>query len=154
MKVSALRTKQLFIMAIFIRGIKMKITTRQLVLTGLFLAIGILIPMFSHTFGISGLIFLPMHIPVLLCGLVCGWRLGGLVGFIVPLLASLLTGRPPIYPVGLAMALELATYGIVAGLLYRQKANNIFISLIGAMLVGRAVLGVSNMGLFGLHYRE
>src|SRR5690554_7579662 len=96
----------------------MKITTKQLVLTALFLAIGILLPMVFHSFGISGLVFLPMHIPVLLCGLVCGCRLGGIVGLILPSISLLLTARPPLYPLRISMALELARYGLAAGLLY------------------------------------
>ena len=42
------------------------------------------------------------------------------------------------------MAFELATYGIVTGLLYKDKKYNIFISLIVAMVVGRIVSGVAN----------
>jgi hypothetical protein len=128
----------------------MKITTKQLVLTALFLAIGILLPMVFHSFGISGLVFLPMHIPVLLCGLVCGWSLGGIVGLVLPFISLLLTARPPLYPVGISMALELASYGIVAGLLYKGEKSNIFVALIGAMLAGRLVMGIANVALLGL----
>ncbi len=58
---------------------------------------------------------LPMHIPVLLCGLICGWKYGILVGFILPLLRHTIFGMPILFPTGIAMAFELATYGFVIG---------------------------------------
>lgn len=41
---------------------------------------------------------LPMHIPVLLCGLICGWKYGLAVGAVLPLTRSLLFGIPTLYP--------------------------------------------------------
>lgn len=55
---------------------------------------------------------LPMHLPVLLCGLICGWQYGGVVGFVLPLLRYVMFGMPPIFPTGLAMAFEMAAYGM------------------------------------------
>jgi len=92
--------------------------------------------------------FLPMHIPVLLCGLVCGWRYGMITGIIVPIISSFLTGMPPLYPVGIAMALELAAYGAIIGIL--SERMNVIAALVGAMLGGRVVLGISNVILMGL----
>ncbi|HOB19992.1 MAG TPA: ECF transporter S component [Candidatus Atribacteria bacterium] len=123
-------------------------TTHQIVVAALLLALGVLLPTAFHLFDISGVMFLPMHLPVLLCGLLCGWKFGGMTGFLVPLLASLLTGKPPIYPTALAMAFELAAYGIVTGLLI--KRFNVFVSLIGAMLAGRVVMGLANYVFLGL----
>ena len=125
-----------------------KNTTLRLVLAALFSALGILLPMVLHPFGISGQVFLPMHVPVLLCGLITGSAYGALTGFIVPLLSGALTGMPSIWPVGVSMALELAAYGFFAGLLH--KRFNVFISLIGAMLAGRIVMGIVNAIIFGL----
>lgn len=117
--------------------------TKQLILSGVFVAIGTLLPTVFHLFGISGIVFLPMHIPVLLCGLVCGWKLGGLCGLIVPLLCSAFTGTPPLFHVGIAMMFELCAYGIIGGLLVRK--TNVYVSLIGAMIGGRIVNGVANV---------
>ncbi|MGL6174778.1 MAG: ECF transporter S component, partial [Cellulosilyticaceae bacterium] len=125
-----------------------KQTTVGLILAALFTALGVLFPMVFHAFGMGGPIFLPMHIPVLLCGLICGWRYGGLVGLIVPFLSSILTGMPPIYPVAVYMAIELITYGIVSGVLI--KKYNTLVALIGAMLVGRMVLGIGQFVILGL----
>lgn len=122
--------------------------TRQIVLAALFLALGLIVPYIFHTTGIPGQIFLPMHIPVLLCGCILGKRNGFIVGFITPLLNSLLTGLPPFYPTGLAMALELAAYGFVSGYMYKDRKANILLSLVIAMFAGRMVLGMANYILF------
>lgn len=126
----------------------MKISVRKLVFAALCTAIGLLLPTVFHTFGISGTIFLPMHIPVLLCGFICGWQYGVLCGIVVPLLCSVLTGRPPLFPVGVAMIFELATYGMLTGLL-KDKCS-IYIALIGAMLGGRIINGSANVILMGM----
>ncbi len=116
----------------------MKFSVKNLVLAGLFTALGILMPTLFHMMGLNaGQVFLPMHFPVLLCGLVCGWRYGGTCGFIVPLLCSLLTGAPPLFPIALGMAFELCAYGLIAGIM-REKFN-VYVSLITAMIGGRLV---------------
>ena len=46
------------------------------------------------------------------------------------------------------MCFELATYGLVSGLLYRalpKRIGNLYVSLLGAMLTGRIVWGVVMM---------
>lgn len=45
--------------------------TKNLVLTAFCIALCIVLPMAFHAIG-AGATFLPMHIPVLLCGLLCG----------------------------------------------------------------------------------
>ena len=91
-----------------------------------------------------------MHIPVLLCGLLCGWPFGAACGLIGPLLSSLLTGMPPAFPTLPAMMLELCAYGVLTGLFYRKLRRNLYLSLIGAMLGGRAVSGIANAVLLGI----
>lgn len=101
-----------------------------------------------------GSMLLPMHIPVLLCGLVCGWQYGAVVGFVAPLLRSVLFGMPPMYPVAIAMAFELLTYGLVIGLVYRRLAQKgvagVYAALVTAMVAGRLVWGVAEVVLLGL----
>ena len=96
---------------------------------------------------------LPMHIPVLLCGLICGWQYGGVVGFFLPLLRYALFAMPPM-PVGLAMTVELAAYGVVAGALYqRSKWKCLFAlyrALILAMIAGRLVWAAARVVMVGL----
>lgn len=108
---------------------------------------GLLLPQVFHVFG-AGTVFLPMHIPVLLCGFICGGPYGLLCGLITPFLSSVFTGMPPMFPTGISMMLELATYGFLTGFLY-EKAEKTYVSLIGAMLGGRVVSGVSKAVLMG-----
>ncbi len=109
--------------------------TKNLVLTAFCIALCIVLPMAFHAIG-AGATFLPMHIPVLLCGLLCGWPFGAACGLIGPLLSSLLTGMPPAFPTLPAMMLELCAYGVLTGLFYRKLRGNLYLSLIGAMLGG------------------
>lgn len=122
----------------------MNYKTKDLILASFFLALGLIIPYFFHIFGMSGIIFLPMHIPVLLCGFVLGPRYGLMVGLITPLLSSILTGAPPVYPIAIAMSFELATYGFTSGYLYKHKRLSIVPSMVSAMLLGRGVSGIVN----------
>lgn len=122
--------------------------------TGLCMALGVIFPIFFHMLG-AGSAFLPMHLPVLLCGLLFGWEYGAACGLIVPLLSSLLTGMPPIFPTAAAMMPELCAYGVLTGLLYRRARWNIYPALLAAMLGGRAVSGLANavfMGMAGKPY--
>ncbi len=119
--------------------------TRNLTLSGLFLALGITLPFLTANLPQMGSAFLPMHLPVLLCGFVCGWPWGLAVGLISPLLRSVLVGMPPLWPVAFAMAFEMAAYGALTGILFQKLPKSwpfAYISLIGAMLGGRIVWGL------------
>ena len=73
-------------------------STKNLVLAGLFLALGLVMPFLTAQIPNLGSRLLPMHIPVLLCGFVCGWRYGLSVGFVVPVLRSMLFVCLPCFP--------------------------------------------------------
>lgn len=60
----------------------MKTTTKNLTLSAMFLAIGMVLPFFTGQIPQIGKMLLPMHIPVFLCGLICGWQYGAVVGLI------------------------------------------------------------------------
>lgn len=123
--------------------------TKNLIIAAFCLALGLVLPGAFHAIG-AGTVFLPMHIPVLLCGLLCGWQYGAAVGFVVPLLSSVLTGMPPIFPVAPAMMLELCAYGLLTGLLYHRFKQNLYVALVGAMLGGRVVSGLANALFMGM----
>lgn len=108
----------------------------------LFIGLGVLIPQAFHSIG-AGPVFLPMHIPVLLAGFLAGPVTGLYAGILTPILSHLFTGMPPVVPMLPIMVFELATYGLIAGLLYNRAGNNLFISLIGAMSAGRIMYGVA-----------
>ena len=128
--------------------------TKNLTLSAMFLALGLVLPLLTGQIPQIGNMLLPMHLPVFLCGLICGWQYGGVIGFITPLLRYVIFGMPVLYPTGLAMSQELMTYGIVAGLLYAiskwQCVVALYRCLIIAMLAGRAVWGVTEVILLGL----
>lgn len=132
----------------------MKKTTKNLTLSAMFLALGLVLPFLTGQIRQIGNMLLPMHIPVLLCGLICGWQYGAAVGLILPLLRSVLFGMPPMYPNAVAMALELATYGLVAGLAYGRSRwrclRALYRSLLLAMVAGRLVWGLAEVILLGL----
>lgn len=130
-----------------------KMSTQKLVLSGLFIALGLVLPFLTGQIPMFGSMLLPMHIPVLLCGFICGWPAGLLVGFVVPLLRSLLFAAPPMFPMAVSMAFELAAYGLMAGLLYLhlpRKPIYIYANLIVSMIVGRIVWGIVSLILFQL----
>lgn len=126
---------------------------KNLTLAAMFLALALVLPFLTGQIPQIGSMLLPMHIPVLLCGLICGWPYGAAVGLVAPLLRHVLFRMPPM-PGALSMALELATYGLVVGLLYglsRYKCIfSLYRSMIIAMLAGRAVWGVAQAAILGI----
>jgi len=129
-----------------------KLSVRKLVLSGLFIALGLVMPFLTGQIPSVGSRLLPMHIPVLLCGFVCGWPYGLIVGFIVPLFRSVLFGMPPMVPTAVAMAFELAAYGFAAGISYKllpKRHVYIYVSLIASMIFGRIVWGIASYIIYG-----
>ena len=118
--------------------------TRKLVSCALCIALGVLLPMAFHVIPNAGSIFLPMHIPVLICGLFCGWPYGLACGILTPFISSVTTGM--ILP---QMMVELAVYGLVTGLCasyipVKNEMTKLYMSLIIAMLAGRIMNGLVN----------
>jgi len=126
--------------------------TKKLVLSALFLALGLVLPFLTGQIREIGNKLLLMHIPVLICGFVCAWKYGMLVGFITPLLRCVLFSMPaPTNAIG--MAFELATYGAVSGFLYRKLNDSklrTYLSLLGAMVSGRLVWGAVSIVIYGI----
>jgi len=127
---------------------------KNLTLSAMFLAIGLVLPLLFGQIPEIGQRLLAMHIPVLLCGLICGKKFGLAVGFILPLLRFAIFGIPVIVPMGVSMAFELATYGFIIGWIYHsskwQCILTLFRSMIIAMLAGRVVWGVAMMTVMGI----
>ncbi len=118
---------------------------KKIALSGLFISLGIVLPFVTAYIPSVGNALLPMHIPVLLCGILCGKRYGFIVGLVLPILRYILFGMPPLFPVGIAMTFELATYGFVIGFCYEKLPKKdffVYISLVVAMLIGRVVWGI------------
>ena len=125
----------------------------RLVLAAMFLALALLLPFLTGQIPKIGKSLCPMHLPVLLCGFFCGPWYAMAVGFVAPYLRFLLFGMPAIMPDAVVMCVELAAYGLMAGLLYRllpKTKFSVYVSLIGAMLAGRLVWGAARCVLYGL----
>ena len=125
---------------------------RNMVFCALCMALGLVLPMAFHVIPNAGSIFLPMHIPILLCGLLCGPYYGLLCGFLVPILSSILTGMPPA-PVLPGMICELAVYGTISGFMSRHiqlknELASVYVQLLTAMITGRIVYGILNALVF------
>lgn len=130
-----------------------KSNTRNLVLAALLIAIGFVLPFLTGQIAEFGRLLSPMHIPALLAGFICGWPYALAVGFITPLLRSVVLGMPPLVPVAVAMAFEMAAYGVITAILYEKlprKPINVYVALIAAMLFGRVVGGLVSIPLMSL----
>ena len=126
---------------------------RQLVPAALFLALAFVLPLLTGQVPKVGNMLCPMHFPVLLCGFVLGGPWGLAVGFAAPLLRSVLFGMPPMFPIAISMAFELAAYGLVSGVLWRKVKHTVpmmYASLVTAMVAGRLVWGAVRFVLAGL----
>lgn len=129
----------------------------KMILAALFLAIALVLPLLTGQIPQIGNALCPMHLPVLLCGFFCGPTYAAGVGLIAPILRFFIFGMPPLMPKGISFCFELATYGLVSGLLYKalpKKKAYIYVSLICAMLAGRVVWGVVRVLLLGLGQYE
>lgn len=134
------------------------IQLNKMCLSAMLIAIGWILPFFTGQIPQIGNMLCPMHFPVFLAGFILGPWYGMLIGFTIPFTRSLLFGMPVLYPTAVAMMLELAAYGLISGFLFRLLQNrtklhdltSLIISLLTAMLLGRAVWGLARAfcGLF------
>ena len=125
---------------------------KKLTLTSVCAALCVVLPIAFHSIPNAGTIFLPMHIPVLICGMICGWPYGLVCGLMGPLLSSALTGMPPVAILP-AMMVECATYGMVSGIILKlvhtkNTYADLYIALVVAMLAGRVLSGIAKALIF------
>ncbi len=109
---------------------------------GLLLSAAVLLPALAHMLGLPVRRILPMHWAVLLAGLVYGWRSGLLIGLAAPGLSHLLNGMPAlgILP---SMSVELAVYGMLAGLFRQVLRLNLFVAIALALVIGRVAFVIT-----------
>ncbi|MBR5229612.1 MAG: ECF transporter S component [Firmicutes bacterium] len=126
---------------------------KDMTVAALCLAIALVLPFLTGQIPTIGSMISPMHIPVYLCAFFCSWQWAALMGFTAPLLRYALFSMPPM-PFGIAMAFEMAAYGAVTALVYsllpRRKKSSIYISMVIAMVCGRAVWGAARMIIAGV----
>lgn len=132
----------------------MKEQTKKLTFAAMFLALALVLPFFTGQIQKIGSMLCPMHIPVLLTGYICGGPWGLAIGVVAPILRSLIFGMPHMFPAALCMSFELATYGLVAGVLHRMLPSKkwcIYLSLLLAMIAGRILWGLAMFVCMGLN---
>ena len=125
---------------------------KKYVITAMCITLCSVLPLVLHAVPGAGNTVLPMHIPVLVCGLLLGGYFGFLAGFFGPMLSTFTTGMPMVAFLP-AMMVELAAFGAVAGLMMRfvrtrNKLFNIYVSLITAMIIGRILGGAARAFIF------
>lgn len=127
--------------------------TKKLVLAAALIAIGLLLPSIFH-FVVPGLanVLSPLHLPAFFGGFLLGGPWGLIVGALSPLLNSLLTGMPPMFPIAIAMMVEIGIYGLVSGWLIK-KVNivNVLVCLVVAILFGRLGFVITLNSLLGVY---
>lgn len=125
---------------------------KKSIITAVCIALCVVLPQAFHAIPNAGVVYSPIHIPVLLCGLICGPYFGILCGMAGPLLSALFTGMPAaaILP---QMVIECAVYGFTAGLMMKLVSTrkiyaDLYISLAIAMLSGRIIAGIAKALIF------
>ena len=116
------------------------ISPRELAYCGLFGAAALLLPTLFHLVRL-GHIFMPMYLPLVALAFFVRPLPAAVTAAIVPLLSSLATGMPPLYPpVGPVMALELASMAALIAAAHRRwpHANELTV-LVPALLLGRVL---------------
>lgn len=131
---------------------KTRNSIKNMTLTAVCIALCVVLPIAFHSIPNSGSVFLPMHIPVLICGMICGWPYGFICGLMGPLLSSAITGMPPIAYLP-SMMVECGVYGLVSGLMLKlvhtkSTYGDLYIALVAAMLAGRVVSGIAKALIF------
>lgn len=127
--------------------------TRSLVMSGMLIAIGCVLPPVIRMIPNGGVLFSPMHIPVLLAGLVLGPAEGMIVGIACPLLNYVIFGMPQGASL-IGMCIELPVYGLTSGILMKVLSKQtgmlrVYLSLAMSMLVGRIAGGLTMAAVLG-----
>ena len=126
------------------KAISFAVVRRQALLTALAVTVAVALPQLCHLLGDQlglgtalGEMLLPMHLPVMLAGLLWGPWVGFACGVLSPIVSFALTGMPLAAMVPF-MTVELAVYGLTAGLLSRTKMP-VLGKVLLTQVAGRAV---------------
>jgi hypothetical protein len=117
----------------------MRISSQNLTLAALFMALGVLIPLVFHHAGLGpllGQILLPMFWPIAVGSFFLPFGLAIVVGLSVPLLSALFSGMPPV-PLLYIMPLELALMAGIIQQIYTRTSWGVFRSLLTGLAVTR-----------------
>ncbi len=119
---------------------------KKICMSAMCLALAVILPIAFHAVPNSAVIFSPLHIPVLLCGLICGYKFGLLVGLFGPILSMLISGMPTVSNLP-SMIVECLIYGSLPYLYlkivkFKHLYINIYVGLIISILIGRCAGGI------------
>lgn len=125
---------------------------KQAVVTAVCIALCVVLPLAFHSIPQAGMIYCPIHIPVLICGLVCSWPFALACGILGPVMSSVITGMPSAAHMP-SMIVELTAYALAAALIMKlihtkNTYADLYIGLVSAMLLGRVVAGAAKALIF------
>ncbi len=113
---------------------------RQIPLTALFAALGVVLPPVFHIFGL-GSTFLPMFLPVMLGSMLLSWKFALVLAIFAPLTSWLLTSMPPLVPPILPlMTAELVLVALIISILHAHLQWSVWFTLIIAIIMDRLLL--------------
>jgi len=113
---------------------------RQIPLTAMFAALGVVLPPVFHIFGL-GVTFLPMFLPVMMGSMLVSWRYAMVLAIICPLTSWLITGMPPLVPPLLPIVMsELILTALIISILRVHLNRPVWLALITAIIVDRLFL--------------
>jgi hypothetical protein len=119
------------------------IDINNLVLTVIFSAFGVTVPVLFHLLGL-GSVFLPMFLPLAAGPFFLSPGNALLLGIFTPLASAVITGMPPIYPpMAFVMAAELGVFCTLISLLSHRTGLPRVAVLAAAVLAERVVLLLS-----------
>lgn len=127
-------------------------SVKQSIITAVCIALCVVLPLAFHSIPQAGIIYCPMHIPVLICALVCDWQFALACAVIGPVVSSVVTGMPSVVDMP-SMIVELVVYSVVCSLIMKVIHTkkiyvDLYISLVAAMLLGRVAAGIVKAFIF------
>ena len=114
--------------------------SKLLILSGLFIALGILIPSVFHAVG-AGAVLLPMFWPIAVACFYLPVPMAVLIGAGTPLISFMVTGMPPVSPPVLQIMIpELMVFSFTTSFFYRKLKSPPVISLLSGIIISRFVV--------------
>ena len=125
-------------------------TYREGLTAGAFGAAALLLPFLFHMLQL-GHVFMPMYLPLTALAFYVSPAVAATTAFLVPLLSSILTGMPPMYPpIAPIMAIELAFIAGAIALARRRWPSTPAVAILVAVLIAGRVLHVGLVYLASL----
>lgn len=106
---------------------------------GVWGAAALFLPLLFHPFGL-GSHLMPMFLPLLIAGCTLHLRTGLILAVCIPVISSVFTGMPPLYPpIAIMMIIEALAMNLWLFWAYQKQRWNIYFVLIFAFIVQRGV---------------